>query len=94
LAHGATYYTNHATQLGELTGANDAFSGFNECTSDNGTKKWIYAQFEADINFEWPDDVENTSLQDVAVVIELDPNNMFILDGDAFRNFQSAGDVL
>jgi tetratricopeptide (TPR) repeat protein len=94
LAPGATYYTNHATQLGDLTGANDGFTGFHEFTSDNGAKKWIYARFEADINFEWPDDVDKTSLQDVAVVIELDPVNMFILDAAAFQDFQSAGDVL
>ena len=37
----ADFYTNHATQLGDLTGADDAFSGFHEAVSDNGQKTWI-----------------------------------------------------
>jgi hypothetical protein len=56
--------------------------------------KEVYAQFEAGINFEWPDDVEKTSLQDAAVVIQLDPVNLLILNAHAFRNFQSAGDLV
>jgi hypothetical protein len=94
LAPAATYYTNHATQLGDITGANDGFNGFRETVSNHGEKKWIFAQFEADINFERPNDFDHYNLQDVAIVIELNPTNLFILDTAAFENFQSAGDVL
>jgi hypothetical protein len=98
LAPAADFYTNHATQLGDITGADDAFRGFHEATSDNGQKKWIYAQFEARIDFANPDGMRygdaDPDLMDVAVVVELNPINMFILDGDAYRNWQSAGDVV
>lgn len=98
LAPAANCYTNHATQLGDITGADDAFRGFHEATSDNGQKKWIYAEFEASIDFANPDgmgygDLQN-DLMDVAIVVELNPTNMFILDADAYRNWQSAGDVV
>ena len=98
LAPAADFYTNHATQLGDITGANDAFTGFHEAVSDNGQKKWIYALFEASISFDNPDGMAyggaDPGLMDVAVVVELNPINMFILDADAYRNWQSAGDVV
>jgi hypothetical protein len=98
MAPAANFHTNHATQLGDITGADDAFRGFHEATSENGQKKWIYAQFEASIDFANPDGMgygdAHPDLMDVAVVIELNPTNIFILDGDAYSNWQSAGDVI
>ena len=99
LAPAAYVNPAHATILGELTGADDRFRGFKEATSDNGARKWILAELEANISFEKPDyrygnsQGEANTEQDVAIVIELNPINIYILNSYEFSYFMSKGDV-
>ena len=98
LAPAANFFP-YASRLGELTG--DRFSGFKEATTqDNGAKKWILAEMEASIDFDIPNYGYGNSygqantVQDVAIVIELNPINIYILSNIQFNKFMSAGDVV
>ena len=100
LAPAASFNPAHATILGELTGADGRFRGFKEATtSNNGAQKWILAELEANISFEKPGyyygnlQGEANSVQDVAIVIELNPINIYILNSYEFSYFMSTGDV-